>query len=95
MEYLTESIIEYIKGQVNAGVDAIQIFDTNAGYLSKNVFESFSFPYLKRIISAVNKLNIPSILFVKGGGNWLDLLKTSSANVPAEFGGIPTYIFLV
>ncbi|MAJ44753.1 MAG: uroporphyrinogen decarboxylase [Candidatus Marinimicrobia bacterium] len=81
MEHLTESIIEYIRGQVNAGVDAVQIFDTNAGFLSREVFESFSFPYLKRIILAVNKLNVPSILFVKGGGNWLDLLKTSGANV--------------
>ena len=81
MECLTDSIINYVTEQVNAGADAIQIFDTNASYLSRKVFEVFSFPYLKRIVSAVNQLNVPCILFVKGGGNWLDLLKTSQASV--------------
>ena len=81
MNTLTESIISYVTEQVRAGADAIQIFDTNASYLSRAVFDTFSFPYLKRIVSAVNKLNIPCILFVKGGGHWLDLLKTSGAKV--------------
>lgn len=81
MDTLTESIITYVTEQVKAGADAIQIFDTNASYLSRDVFEVFSFPYLKRIVSAVNALNVPCILFVKGGGHWLDLLKTSNAPV--------------
>ena len=81
MDTLTESIISYVTEQVKAGVDAIQIFDTNASYLSRDVFERFSFPYLKRIVQAVNTLKVPCILFVKGGGNWLDLLKTSEAPV--------------
>ena len=81
MESLTNSIIDYVTEQVNAGVDAIQIFDTNATYLSREIFEVFSFPYLKRIVSAINQLNVPCILFVKGGGHWLELLKTSGASV--------------
>ncbi len=81
MHTLTESIITYVTEQVKAGADAIQIFDTNASYLSREVFETFSFPYLKRIVSAINQLNVPCILFVKGGGHWLDLLKTSNAHV--------------
>ena len=44
-------------------------------------YSLFSFPYLKRIVSAVNQLNVPCILFVKGGGHWLDLLRTSGASV--------------
>jgi uroporphyrinogen decarboxylase len=81
MDTLTESIITYVTEQVKAGADAIQIFDTNASHLSREVFEAFSFPYLKRIVNAVNTLNVPCILFVKGGGNWLNLLKTSNAPV--------------
>jgi uroporphyrinogen decarboxylase len=81
MHTLTESIITYVTEQVKAGANAIQIFDTNASYLSLEVFETFSFPYLKRIVSAINQLNVPCILFVKGGGYWLDLLKTSNAHV--------------
>ncbi len=81
MTKLTDSIITYVKGQINAGVDVIQIFDTNASYLSKGNFEKFSLPYLKRIITEINDTKTPSILFVKGGGYWLDLLKTINANV--------------
>jgi len=81
MDTLTDSIITYVTEQVKAGADAIQIFDTNATYLSRQMFEENSFPYLKRIVSAINKLNVPSILFVKGGGHWLDLLKESGAQV--------------
>ena len=81
MDTLTKSIIIYVTEQVKAGADAIQIFDTNASYLSRDAFETFSFPYLKRIVQAVNALKVPCILFVKGGGHWLDLLKTSKAPV--------------
>ena len=81
MTKLTDSIITYVKGQINAGVDVIQIFDTNASYLSKENFEKFSFPYLKRIIKEINDTKTPSILFVKGGGYWLDLLKDVNTNV--------------
>ena len=81
MDTLTQSIITYVTKQVKAGADAIQIFDTNASYLSREIFTTFSFPYLKRIVNAVNDLNVPCILFVKGGGHWLDLLKTSGAHV--------------
>jgi uroporphyrinogen decarboxylase len=81
MDTLTEGIITYVTEQIKAGADAIQIFDTNASYLSREIFTTFSFPYLKRIMNAVNELNVPCILFVKGGGDWLDLLKTSGAHV--------------
>jgi len=81
MDTLTEGVITYVTEQVKAGADAIQIFDTNASYLSREIFTTFSFPYLKRIMNAVNDLNVPCILFVKGGGHWLDLLKTSGAHV--------------
>ena len=81
MDKLTNTIITYLKGQIIAGVDAIQIFDTNGSFLSKSNFEKFSLPYIKRIIDALNQFNIPIILFVKGGGHWLELLEQSGANV--------------
>jgi uroporphyrinogen decarboxylase len=81
MQTLTNSIISYVHQQIKSGVDAIQIFDTNASFLSKEIFEKKSLPYLKQIIDSVNEFDIPCILFVKGGGYWLDLLKHSGANV--------------
>ena len=81
MQTLTNSIISYVHQQIESGVNAIQIFDTNASFLSREIFEKQSLPYLKQIIDSVNKFDIPCILFVKGGGYWLDLLKHSGANV--------------
>lgn len=81
MQTLTDSIINYVTEQIKSGTDAIQIFDTNASFLSKEMFAKNSFPYLKQIINCVNSFNVPCILFVKGGGNWLDLLKKSGAQV--------------
>ena len=81
MDKLTNTIIEYIKGQIEAGVDVIQIFDTNGSFLSKTNFEQFSLPYIKKIIKTINEFKIPSILFVKGGGHWLELLEKTEANV--------------
>lgn len=81
MNHLTNTIIQYVSEQVKAGADAIQIFDTNASYLSQSIFKKFSFPYLKQIINAIKKLNVPSILFVKGGGGWIELLESSGADV--------------
>ena len=81
MDKLTEGIIEYLQEQIKSGVDVIQIFDTNAGFLSRNAFENYSLPYLKKIIQSVNETETPCILFVKGGAIWIDLLLESGAQV--------------
>jgi len=81
MEKLTRGIIEYVKEQIRAGVDVIQIFDTNAGLLTRKTFERFSLPYLKRIVAAVKEEKVPVILFVKGGNSWLDLIKSTNGDV--------------
>lgn len=63
LESITEATIEYIQMQQEAGVDAIQIFDSWAGGLSKEDFQKFAAPYLKRIIEAAK---VPVILFMRG-----------------------------
>lgn len=80
MEVLTKGIIQFVTEQVKAGADVIQIFDTNAAYISRDFFETNCLPYLKRIVAAVKKTGAPLILFVKGG-NWYDIFKELGVEV--------------
>ncbi len=56
----------YLKMQVRAGVDAIQIFDSWANVLAYREFKEFSLKYLQRLSAALQAENVPVILFCKG-----------------------------
>lgn len=62
---ITESIINYLKAQVNAGADVVQIFDSWASYLGPHQYREFALPYLNRICAALQPL-VPVTLFAKG-----------------------------
>lgn len=80
MEKLTEAIIQYLENQIIAGVDAVQIFDTLGGILSKEEFASASAVWMKEIVHKLNG-RAPVIVFSKDvHNNWNDLISTG-ANV--------------
>jgi len=62
---------EYLKAQIAAGVDAVMVFDTWGGVLTTSAFHTFSLAYIEQIIAAVNQA-VPTIVFTKGGGLWLE-----------------------
>ena len=64
LQKITDSTIDYLKGQVAAGADLIQVFDSWAGILSPQAYETFSMPYLEQIANAID--NVPVTLFSKG-----------------------------
>ena len=64
LQKITDSTIDYLKGQVEAGADLIQVFDSWAGILSPQAYETFSMPYLKQITDSIT--NVPVTLFSKG-----------------------------
>jgi uroporphyrinogen decarboxylase len=64
LDMITESTIHYLKGQVKAGADIIQIFDSWAGILGPKQYEEFSLKYISRICNAINE--VPKIVFAKG-----------------------------
>jgi uroporphyrinogen decarboxylase len=64
LELITQSTINYLKGQIQAGADIIQIFDSWAGVLSPNQYKEFSLQYISRICDAINE--VPKIVFAKG-----------------------------
>ena len=66
---------QYLHAQIKAGVDAIMIFDSWGGALSHQGYLEFSLPYMKVILSSLKMMSdkkIPSIMFTKGGGLWLE-----------------------
>jgi len=76
LEKITQSTINYLKLQVEAGVSLYQVFDSWAGVLSKPLYEEFCMPYLNRISEEVN--SVPNIVFAKGAHfSTQDLMESS------------------
>jgi uroporphyrinogen decarboxylase len=65
LQMLTDTTIVYLKQQVKAGADIIQLFDSWGGLLSPDDFEIFSLQYMRQIMQAL-KNEVPTILFAKG-----------------------------
>src|SRR3954468_22329053 len=64
LEMITQSTINYLKGQVKAGADTIQIFDSWAGILGPEQYDEFSLKYIAKICDAINE--VPKTVFAKG-----------------------------
>lgn len=80
---LTQSVISYLNGQILAGAQAIQIFDTWGGNLASNAYLEFSLNYMQKIVDGLIKEHegrtIPIILFTKNGGQWLEAMANTGA----------------
>ena len=74
LDAITESTIVYLKAQVAAGADLIQIFDSWAGVLSKELYDQFALEGIRKICEAITE--VPVTVFAKGGGHFLDSLAT-------------------
>jgi len=81
MTKITEMDRRYLNMQIEAGAQAIQIFDTWGGLLAPHDFERYILPYVQQLINGLNRDGIPVIYFVKGGGGMLDLVKEAGADV--------------
>ena len=72
------AVTGYLNAQIEAGADAVMIFDTWGGILSTPAFREFSLAYLARVIKGLLHHSgsgaVPSIVFTKGGGQWLQEL---------------------
>ncbi|MDI6728608.1 MAG: uroporphyrinogen decarboxylase [Thermodesulfovibrionales bacterium] len=80
MEKITDTVINYLQAQINAGVHAIQVFDSWAGILSPFDFEKYALPYVQKIIAAF-KGKVPVIYFAFNASAMLKKVKQSGADV--------------
>ncbi len=81
MDLLTRATVTYLRAQVEAGAQAIQVFDTWAGILSPDDYASHVFPYVKRIFDGLSGLGVPRIYFVFNGCHLLEITKEIGAEV--------------
>lgn len=73
LQLITDTSIAYLKLQIRAGADLIQVFDSWAALLSREVYMEFSLPYINQIGAAINE--VPKIVFPKGAWHILSELK--------------------
>jgi len=78
---LTRTLIPYLEMQVEAGARIVQIFDSWGGELSPRDFESFSLPYLTRMVQALQAKGVPVIVFGTAMSTHLPLLRKTGADV--------------
>ncbi|HTG55363.1 MAG TPA: uroporphyrinogen decarboxylase [Niabella sp.] len=79
LQMITDTTIHYLKGQIAAGADTVQIFDSWGGLLSKQDFEIFSLQYIRQIVAAV-KEEAPTIVFAKGAWSSLEEMAATGAH---------------
>lgn len=88
LDKLAQSVTSYLNGQILAGAQAVQIFDSWGGSLSAAAYQEFSLAYMQKIVNGLIREHegrrVPVILFTKGGGLWLE----SMANGGAEALGL-------
>ncbi|SDT90903.1 uroporphyrinogen decarboxylase [Halopseudomonas salegens] len=84
LDKLAQSVTSYLNGQIKAGAQAVQIFDTWGGNLSSDAYQTFSLAYMRKIVSGLIRENegrhVPVILFTKNGGLWLESIAESGAD---------------
>jgi uroporphyrinogen decarboxylase len=78
---IADTAADYLSAKIEAGADAVQIFDTWGGILSPDHFENFSLQYIERLISRIKRKREPVIVFAKGVHYRLDRLADCGADV--------------
>jgi len=78
LERFADVTVDYLQFQVAHGADAVQVFDTYAGHLTREDHREFLLPLHRRLVEAVD---VPVILFVRDAGGRLDLLQEAGADV--------------
>lgn len=84
LSMITETTINYLKAQISAGADIIQVFDSWAGILSPAQYREFAMPYLQKISEAITE--VPLIFFCKGAFFALsDLARTNCSAIGLDW----------
>jgi uroporphyrinogen decarboxylase len=72
------AVTDYLNAQIESGAQAVMIFDSWGGVLSHAAYREFSLAYMQRILAGLKRSHdgqrVPSIVFTKGGGQWLEAI---------------------
>ncbi|MDH5533940.1 MAG: uroporphyrinogen decarboxylase [Betaproteobacteria bacterium] len=74
----TRAVCAYLNAQIEAGAQAVMLFDTWGGALADAAYREFSLAYMQRVLAGLKRENegftVPRIVFTKGGGPWLEAI---------------------
>lgn len=80
-----DAVAAYLNAQIDAGAQAVMVFDSWGGVLADGAFQTFSLAYTQRVLQQLKREHdgqrIPHIVFTKGGGLWLDQIADSGCDV--------------
>ena len=80
-----QAVTAYLNAQIDAGAQAVMVFDSWGGVLADGCFQRFSLDYTRRVVAGLQRekdgQRIPVIVFTKGGGPWLDQIADIGADV--------------
>lgn len=80
-----DAVAAYLNAQIDAGAQAVMVFDSWGGVLADGAFQTFSLAYTQRVLRQLKREHdgqrIPHIVFTKGGGLWLDQIADSGCDV--------------
>ena len=81
LESITDVLVDYLAGQVRAGVDALQIFESWGAALTPDDYRIHVLPHVRRLVTEAKKHGVPVILFVRGNASLLELVTDLGADV--------------
>ncbi|NDZ13001.1 uroporphyrinogen decarboxylase [Variovorax sp. WS11] len=81
-----DAVAAYLNAQIDAGAQAVMIFDSWGGVLADGAFQDFSLAYTARVLSQLQRQGadgqpVPRIVFTKGGGLWLEAMRALDCEV--------------
>jgi len=79
------AVTAYLNAQIDAGAQAVMVFDSWGGVLADGAFQNFSLEYTRRVVAGLKResdgAQVPVIVFTKGGGPWLEQIAAIGADV--------------
>jgi uroporphyrinogen decarboxylase len=80
-----QAVAAYLNAQIDAGAQAVMVFDSWGGVLADGAFQQFSLQYTQQVVAALTReregRRVPCIVFTKGGGPWLTQIAAIGADV--------------
>ena len=84
LDKLAQAVTAYLNAQIEAGAQAVMIFDTWGGVLTPRAYHDFSLAYMAQIVDGLKRdhdgQRIPVTLFTKGGGQWLESIAATGCD---------------
>src|SRR6187455_2155413 len=86
LEINADSVAAYLNAQIDAGAQAVMLFDSWGGVLADGAFQEFSLAYTARVLSQLKREGadgtpVPRLVFTKGGGLWLEAMRALDCEV--------------